>query len=70
MYSFRKDQKRSFIPRCPVSNADQTTAIWSVAPRTSTTNINLLNYGISYLFLKPGATASTYSLRGVITLDI
>lgn len=58
------------MPICPVSSADFTTSIWVTAPKTSTANINLPNYGLSFLFIKSGPTASTYGLRGVITATI
>lgn len=40
------------------------------APKLSTTNINEPMFGLSYLFTKISATATTYSLRAVITADI
>jgi hypothetical protein len=61
---------RSFVPRCPVGNQNLGTGIWSVAPKTSTTNIDLPHYGLSYLFVKPGPTVTSYTFRAVITADI
>jgi hypothetical protein len=55
---------RSFNPYCPVSTNPGT---FVRSPKITTTNLDIPHYGLSMLFVKPIATATTYTLRGIIT---
>lgn len=67
MQSFRRDSVYSFTPVVSASNNGGATDVWLKTPQISVTNLNALHYGMSFLFVKPSGTATTFTLRGVLT---
>jgi hypothetical protein len=67
-FSYRKDFSRTFTPYVNSSELDD--RIFVKSPRLPTNSTNDVHYGMSFLFIKPSATALAYTLRAVITADI
>jgi hypothetical protein len=67
-FSYRQDFRRNFIPFVNTSSDDK--RVFLRAPRLPTDSITDIHYGMSFLFLKPSATVTSYTLRAVITADI
>lgn len=68
--TFRNDISKSFVPVCPNVNNGAANATWSKAPRVSTTNLDLVHYGHSFLFVKPLNFTVVQTLTFVITAKI
>jgi len=66
--SYRKDVMRTFVPYVNTSGTED--RIFVKAPRLPSNSLTDIHYGMSFLFVKPGPTASSYALRAVITADI
>lgn len=66
--SYRKDMSRTFVPFVNSSAAED--RIFVRAPRLPSNSLTDIHYGLSFLFVKPSSTLTTYTLRAVITADI
>lgn len=63
-FSYRKDFTRTFVPFVNTGNLADSPLVR--APKLSTANVTEPHYGLSFLFAKSSATATTYLLKAVI----
>lgn len=45
-------------------------SVWVKTPKTSTANLDLPNYGLSFLFIKTSTTSTTVNIKAVITATV
>lgn len=65
--SYRKDFTRSFVPYVNTATVDSPLLR---APKLPTSDLTQIHYGLSFLFSKSSATATTYILQAVLEADI
>lgn len=63
IHSYRRDFRSSFVPYVNTGTANSP---FIRAPRLSTTVVDEVHYGQSFLFTKLSPTATTYNLRGIL----